>query len=572
MAKSLDLVFLWHMHQPDYRDYASGDFLLPWVYLHAIKDYSDMAYHLEQHPQVKAVVNFVPVLLDQLEDYEQQFASGQIRDPLLRLLLRENLDDLGVAERNLVLDSCFRSDHTRMVAPYPSYKRLSDLFKMLEPGSATSLSYLSGQFMSDLLTWYHLAWCGESLRREHDLVIGLMSKAENFNYADRKALFDLIGREVSRIIPRYRKLSQSGQIEISATPHYHPLAPLLLDFHSARESVAASSLPQSTCYPGGKSRVQAHLQSAIHSHHARFDADPQGIWPAEGAVSGALLEVLAEQDCRWTASGQSVLVNSLNSAGQPTEHREQYLYRPYHQQGAASRVRCFFRDDPLSDAIGFEYASWNGNDAAHHFVARLEAIAQQASEDATPIVSIIMDGENAWEYYPYNGYHFLNDLHTLLETHAVVSTTTYRDYLDKRDATGGMGLVSEGELPRLAAGSWVYGTFSTWIGSPDKNHAWDLLCMAKQNYDLVIASGRLNEAERQAAEKQLSSCESSDWFWWFGDYNPSHAVASFDRLYRRNLVQLYHLLKLPPPAVLNQSISRGSGESAEAGGTMRRGS
>ncbi len=572
MGKSIDLVFLWHMHQPDYRDYASGDFLLPWVYLHAIKDYSDMAYHLEQHPKIRAVVNFVPVLLDQLEDYEQQFASGQMRDPLLRLLVRKNLNDLSVAERNLVLDSCFRSDHNKMVAPYPSYKRLSDLFKMLESGSSAALSYLSGQFLADLLTWYHLAWCGESLRREHHLVIALMSKAENFSHADRKALFDLIGKEVGRIIPRYRKLAESGQIEISTTPHYHPLSPLLLEFRSARESEAESSLPQTAAYPGGRSRVEAHIKSAMHTHQQRFGAAPQGVWPAEGAVSNALLGVLAAQNCRWTASGQGVLVNSLHSAGMPAESREKYLYRSYQLDGEASAVRCFFRDDQMSDAIGFEYASWNGNDAAHHFVAQLEAIAQQAPDTETPIVSIILDGENAWEYYPYNGYHFLNDLYFLLEQRPSICTTSYQDYLDKLDVTGGQGAANEGKLPHLVAGSWVYGTFSTWIGSPDKNYAWDLLCMAKQTYDRVMASGKLSEAEQRAAEKQLSSCESSDWFWWFGDYNPAHAVASFDRLYRGNLMHLYNLLKLEPPAVLNQSISRGGGDSAEAGGTMRRGS
>jgi alpha-amylase/alpha-mannosidase (GH57 family) len=267
-----------------------------------------------------------------------------------------------------------------MVAPYPSYKRLADLFKMLESGSSAALFYLSGQFLADLLTWYHLAWCGESLRREHHLVIALMSKAENFSHADRKALFDLIGKEVSRIIPRYRKLAESGQIEISTTPHYHPLSPLLLEFRSARESEAESSLPQTATYPGGRSRVEAHINSAMITHQQRFGAAPRGVWPAEGAVSSALLEVLAEQGCHWTASGQAVLVNSLNGAGLPAEYREQYLYRPYHVQGLASGVHCFFRDDQLSDAIGFEYASWNGNDAAHHFVARLEEIAQQAAE------------------------------------------------------------------------------------------------------------------------------------------------------------------------------------------------
>jgi len=571
MTKPVDLVFLWHMHQPDYRDYASGDFLLPWVYLHAIKDYTDMAYHLEQHPKIKAVVNFVPVLLDQLEDYQQQFATGNIRDPLLRLLIRENLNDVSDAERDLIIDSCFRSNHNKMVAPYPFYKRLSDLFKMLEPGGNVALSYLSGQYLADLLTWYHLAWCGESVRREHELVISLMSKDENFTLNDRKELFDLIGRSVSGIIPRYRKLAESGQIEISTTPHFHPLAPLLLDIHSARESLPDSSLPQSQRYPGGRARVQAQLQQAMESHQTRFGTRPQGVWPAEGAVSTELVNVLAEQGTRWAASGESVLVNSLKRAHLPATEQSQYLYRPYRLHSVADGIHCFFRDDRLADMIGFEYSNWNGQDAALHFVIQIQVISEQAAAGEKPLVSVILDGENAWEYYPYNGYHFLNDLYSALEVHQTISTTTYTDYLNLREANGGQGLVKEGELPGLVAGSWVYGTFSTWIGSPDKNHAWDLLCAAKQKYDMVMAAGRLSEEEQQAAEKQLSSCESSDWFWWFGDYNPSHAVASFDRLYRHNLMHLYRLLKLEIPDNLNLPISQGGGL-VEVGGTMRRGS
>jgi alpha-amylase/alpha-mannosidase (GH57 family) len=529
-----------------------------------------MAYHLEQHPQVKAVVNFVPVLLDQLEDYAQQFSTGQIRDPLLRLLARENLDDLSEAEREVVLDSCFRSNHTKMVAPYPAYKRLLDLFRMLEPGGVAALAYLSGQYMADLLVWYHLAWCGESVRREHDMVIHMMSRNEGFEYADRKRLFDLIGNLITGVIPRYRKLAETGQIEISATPHYHPLAPLLIDFKSALESAPDSSLPQAASYPGGKSRVQAHLISTQESHLKRFGVTPQGIWPAEGAVSTALLEVLAAQKCRWAASGEGVLANSLRRAGKLTD-RQAYLYRPYRLQGAANSVSCFFRDDHLSDLIGFEYSNWNGQDAALHFVAQIDTIAAHAPEGETPLVSVILDGENAWEYYPYNGYHFLNDLYTMLESRPEIRTTTFAAYLDARSAQEGGDYVSDGELPGLVAGSWVYGTFSTWIGLADKNHAWDLLCMAKQNYDMVMASGHLSEAECRAAERQLCSCESSDWFWWFGDYNPSHAVESFDRLYRHNLMQLYRLLKLPVPTNLNYPISQGGG-SAESGGTMRRGS
>ena len=570
MTKSVDLVFLWHMHQPDYRDYATGDFLLPWVYLHALKDYSDMAYHLEQHPKMKVVVNFVPILLDQLEDYQQQFSSGSIRDPLLRLLARENLNDVSDAERDLIIDSCFRSDHNKMVAPYPFYKRLSDLYKLLEPGGTVAISYLSGQYLADLLMWYHLAWCGESVRREHDLVISLMSKDENFTFDDRKALFELIGNTISGIIPRYRALAETGQIELSTTPHYHPLAPLLLDIRSGRESQPDSSLPQAQSYPGGRARVQAQLQQAISTHQSRFGVKPQGVWPAEGAVSTDMITLLAEQGCRWAASGEGVLVNSLAQAQQSFKNRAEYLYRPYRLQGAANPVHCFFRDDRLADMIGFEYSNWNGQDAALHFVEQIVEIAAHAENGKIPLVSVILDGENAWEYYPYNGYHFLNDLYTELENHPTINSTTFGEYLTVLDAGGDHAKAGEGELSGLVAGSWVYGTFSTWIGSNEKNHAWDLLCAVKLKYDMVMAAGRLSDEERQAAERQLSSCESSDWFWWFGDYNPSHAVASFDRLFRHNLMHLYQLLKLDIPESLNNPISQGGGV-VEAGGTMRRG-
>jgi alpha-amylase/alpha-mannosidase (GH57 family) len=569
MKKTVDLVFLWHMHQPDYRDYASGDFVLPWTYLHAIKDYTDMAFHLERHPKVRAVVNFVPILLDQLDDYTDQFATGQLRDPLLRLLIHKNTADLSAEERQLALDACFRSNHTKMIAPYPVYKRLWELFNLLQAESETALSYLSEQYVADLLTWYHLAWCGESVRREYALVAHLMSKAEGFSYDDRKQLFDLIGELIAGIIPRYRKLAESGQIELSATPHYHPLAPLLIDFASAKEAMPDAPLPDSPHYPKGKQRVIAHIQSAKKSHLARFGTEPLGMWPAEGSISTETLEVFASEGCRWVASGEGVLVNSLHQMEQPIPEHIQYMYRPYQLDKGANGLSCFFRDDRLSDLIGFEYSRWHGKEAARNFIDQIEAISLHAPGDEIPIVSVILDGENAWEYYPYNGFFFLEELYAELETHAQINTSTYSDYL--KLSAGRAGSARQNSLHGIVAGSWVNGNFSTWIGSKDKNHAWDLLCVAKQSFDMVMASGRLSKVEQDAAEKQLCSCESSDWFWWFGDYNPSHSVASFDRLFRHNLTELYHLMKLPPPLNLTEPISQGGG-APEAGGAMRRAS
>lgn len=562
---SLRLVLLWHMHQPDYRDPLTREFILPWTYLHAIKDYVDMAAHLEAHPSMKAVVNWVPVLLDQLEDYAAQFAAGQVRDPLLGLLARENLDSLSKEQRRLVMDSCFRSNHHKMLDPFSSYKKLHQLFNEVERQGEEALVYLSGQYLGDLLTWYHLAWTGETVRREQQLVAQLIAKGSQFTYNERQALFRLIGELIQGIIPRYRRLMERGQVEISTTPHHHPLAPLLLDFAHAREAQPGAALPENATYPGGRDRVGYHLRSARVSHRRRFGADPMGLWPAEGGVCGTLLDMVADTGLSWTASGEGVLAGSLRSVGALPAERAHYLYRPYRWAGHPS-LTLFFRDDRLSDLIGFEYAKWNGRDAAHHFIAELEGIARAAPPGEAPLVSVALDGENAWETYPYNGYYFLRELYGALERHPFIRTMTYREVLAETAEQPPASV-----LGKLVAGSWVYGNFSTWIGSPDKNRAWDLLCAAKQSFDLVMGGGRLTEEERRAAASHLATCESSDWFWWFGDYNPAHAVASFDALFRRNLEHLYRLLKLEPPSILGQPISHGHGD-PEAGGAMRRAS
>jgi alpha-amylase/alpha-mannosidase (GH57 family) len=557
VSNSLELVLLWHMHQPDYRDPETGEFLFPWVYLHAIKDYSDMAAHLERHRSIRATVNLVPVLLDQLEDYADQFVSGVPRDPLLRLLIHPDPDSMSGAERDIVLDSCFRNNHARMIEPFPAYRLLHQLYTEAGQAGDAGYAYLSGRYLADLLTWYHLAWTGESVRREHALVVQLMTKGAGFNIDERKALFTLIGEIIKSIIPRYRELASDGRIELSTTPHQHPLAPLLLDLRSAREAQSDAALPRERVYPGGRSRVAAHIAHAIESHAARFGSAPRGWWPAEGAISSELMRVLAEAGCTSAASGEAVLVNSLRNAGKTIGDKLQYLYRPYVVEG----VNVLFRDDRLSDLIGFEYAKWHGKDAALHFVGELETVARSANGAEVPRVGVMLDGENAWEYYPYNGFYFLQDLYTSLESHPLIRTVTLSSaYAGKAES-----------MDRVVAGSWVYGNFATWIGSPDKNRAWDLLCAAKRSFDLVVASGRLESHAIERARRRLAVCEASDWFWWFGDYNPAHAVASFDSLFRRNLTALYHALSLEAPRELAEPVSHGGGD-PEAGGAMRRAS
>lgn len=561
--RTLDLVLLWHMHQPDYRDAVDRSFLLPWVYLHAIKDYGDMAAHVERHPGIRSVFNFVPVLLEQIEDYVRQFAAGATLDPLLELLRAEDLDHVGSAERALVLESCFHGSHETMLQPYPHYRRLLDIFRLTCEGEHATPEYLSGAYLADLLTWYHLAWIGETDRRANPLFGQLMTKGAGFTPEDRRSLFDAIGEIIAGLLPRYRALAASGQIELSTTPRTHPLTPLLLDFQAARETIPDAPLPSARGYPGGRARVDWQLRTAIEGHARRFGTAPAGLWPSEGAVSAPLVEAVAQTGLAWVASSESVLANSLGSAAADPPGRRDWLYRLWNVPDAPG-VAMAFRDERLSDLIGFEYSKWHGRDAAGHLIAELEAIAAGAPDGETPVVLIALDGENAWEYYPYNGYYFFEELYTELERHPFIRTRTMSEVTARAQA-------GARTLPRLVAGSWVLGTLSTWIGEPSKNAAWDLLCDAKRAFDEVVADGDLDARRREELEVQLAACEGSDWFWWLGPYNPAVSVERFDRLFRHNLRRLYELLGRPAPAVLERPLSTGTGH-PESGGTMRRAS
>ncbi|MSQ67502.1 MAG: glycoside hydrolase [Gammaproteobacteria bacterium] len=563
MATALDLVFLWHMHQPDYRAPESGEYVLPWAYLHATKDYTDMVGHLERHPELRAVINFVPILLDQLEDYAGQIATGSLRDPLLRLLVHPAPDGLTRAEKRAALAACFRVNHARAIAPFPAYQKLYALQEIiLDPGAAEpdddALDYLSGSYFCDLATWYHLAWIGETERQANPVIAALMALGAGYSLADRQNLLATIGKLLAELVPRYRALADAGRIELSTTPHAHPIAPLLLSFSSARESQPDASLPAGGAYPGGQARLERHLSAAFGSHLARFGRAPRGVWPAEGAVSEPALACLSAAGAQWVATGEAVLANTLTAAGQ-TYERARDLYRPWVDPRG---MRVFFRDDRLSDLIGFEYSKWHGQDAVAHFMGELAQIMAAAPADDTPLVCVVLDGENAWDYYPYNAWHFFEHLYTALAAQPSIRTRTLSTALTQHAARSVA-------LPPVVAGSWVYGTLSTWVGEADKNRAWELLVCAKQRYDEQAADLQRDPARAARAEALLTTLEGSDWFWWLGEDNPPAAVANFETLFRHNLRALYHALELTPPTELDQPLSRGSGAPA-AGGTMRR--
>jgi alpha-amylase/alpha-mannosidase (GH57 family) len=290
-----------------------------------------------------------------------------------------------------------------------------------------------------------------------------------------------------------------------------------------------------------------------------FGVRPAGCWPSEGAISRGTLELLDRAGFKWAASSTNVLRGSLSLTNPQVASDPLAFNRPYQLPGTS--MSTFFRDDALSDLIGFTYATWHGDDAANHLVNEVAQLAQRYADSPNHAVVIALDGENAWEHYPFNGYYFLRALYAGLASHPLLELTTLSECL----ARG----IKPTPLPQVRAGSWVHGTLATWMGDPEKNRAWDLLCDAKLAFDRVMRIGALEQEQKAAAERQLALCESSDWFWWFGDYNPQDAVTQFDRLYRRQLVNLYRLLGLAPPETLSQPISIGRG-APEHGGVMRR--
>lgn len=568
-ATRLPVVLYWHMHQPHYRDALSGQYIFPWTYLHAIKDYVDMVAHLEANPQARAVVNFTPVLIEQLEELALRvnlhLTDGDpLPDPVLAMLSSAPLPE-EPKERLALLRACLRAERHNLIERFPVYSELVTLATSL--GTPERIAYASDQFLRDLAVWYHIAWMGETVRRTDLRMAQLTETGRQFGAADRRKLLELIGELLSGLLPRYRAVYESGRCELCVSPYSHPIVPLLLDFRAARESEPGAPLPQHLSYPGGDERADWHMEEAMHVFRRVFGRAPRGCWPSEGALSEGALKVIEKAGIEWVASSESVLRGSLELSGEALGHdaatNERVLNQAHRPAGRS--LSCFFRHDELSDLIGFTYQKWHGDDAARHLVEQLEGLADRLQPADGGMVLIALDGENAWEYYPYNGYWFLTAMYKALAESPRLQLTTLSDYIDSARERH----IAPRALPRVRAGSWVHGTLSTWMGDPAKNRGWDLLCEAKIAFDRVLASGTLTQAESADASRQLALCESSDWFWWFGDYNPPEAVRDFDLLYRHQLTNLYRLLRLDPPAVLEERISTGHGR-PEAGGVMRR--
>jgi alpha-amylase/alpha-mannosidase (GH57 family) len=523
------LCFLWHMHQPFYKDLWTGEYKLPWTRLHALKDYAGMVQILEEFPQVHQTFNLVPSMVSQIEEY----ASGEASDPFLDCALAR-AEDLSEAQRNFILKYFFQANVGRLIHRYPRYRELHEKNEFKES--------FSTQDIRDLQIWNQLVWFDEDVLERDPELVELVQKGREFSLEDQALMARKQRESLKRVLPVYREFAAKGQIEVSTTPFYHPILPLICDSNLGAVSHHGLPLPSQFCYPGD---AKVQLERARSYIYEKIGIAPVGLWPSEGSVSDEALAIAASCGFTWAASDNGVLGRTLQR-----DPGVDLTYKAYVWQQNGHHMRMIFRDHYLSDLIGFEYSRMNPADAANHFLDRIRDNA--GGRDA--LVPIILDGENAWEWYEANGRPFLRELYRRISEASDLEALTVSEALEKFEAQS---------LGGIFPGSWINANFNIWIGAEEDNKAWEYLLAARKAYDLAED---VPESGRKLAYEELLIAEGSDWNWWYGPEHGSDNRTEFDQLYRDHLANVYRALGQVPPEELAHPIltSKQEGEVRES--------
>ena len=542
MNRPIRLALIWHFHQPDYTDPETGAPSMPWTRLHALKDYADMADHLERHPGVRATFNVVPTLVDQLRVLEA--GTGKV-DRFLELA-QKPAGALTADERAFVVGHFFSMNRPTMAK---GLRRLEELHALRGEAPAAELSprvvdRFDEQALRDLQVLFHVAWSGPLLSAD-PLLRRLREKGRGFTEDDKTSLLARQHAFLPEVLARWRRLYDAGQVELSVSPYYHPILPLLCDLTSAHEALPGLALPRADF----RHPEDADLQLALarSSFSETFGREAAGGWPSEGAISEEALARMALAGWRWAASDEDVLFASLgevfpSDAGDHDRCRAELLYRPWRLDTGPVLL---FRDHDLSDRIGFSYASRSPDEAANDFVGRLLHLRGILPDEETPfVVSVILDGENAWEHYPDNAAPFFDALYGALERRPEIETVT---------AAEAAAVASARALPRVVAGSWIYRNLATWVGHPEKNRAWELLASARHAVAGALGSPDLSHP----AWRMILAAEGSDWFWWFGDDHQTAFASEFDAAFRDKLRAAYQAADLAVPDDLREPVRKG---------------
>ncbi len=546
------MAFVWNQHQPFYQDTVKNEYIMPWTRLHASKDYYQMAAILREYPLIHQTFNLTPSLLQQITDYPE---NGAI-DYYMKVM--KPVAELNQAEKRFLLQHYFDIQWDKVIGKYPRYKELL----LLQGGhrepafSVQAAEKFSTQDYRDLQVWFNLVWIDPALIDADDFLKGLLSKGRGFAEKEREAILKKQLDIMKEVIPVHRCLKEQGQIELMTTPYYHPIIPLIIDSSSALRAIPHLPLPGRYAY---REDARAQIKLALNQYSRLFGGRPAGIWPPEQAVSPETVAVFSEAGFEWTISDEQILAKSLNieiardDYGHVLNPAE--LYQPYQVTGEGKEITMIFRDHVLSDRIGFEYQHFHSEDAASDIVHRLHTIREKLAEDpGNYLVTISLDGENAWEWYDDDKRSFLHSLYRRLSREQLLKCVTVSEYLQENPPRR--------NISHLFTGSWVDHNLARWIGSAQKNTIWDMLGKARravEDYD------RLSDRDEEKVQRALNNiyiAEGSDYAWWV-DSTADDLAAPFAALYRKHLAGVYHILGITPPAELwsgqSEGVSGGGG-------------
>ena len=540
----LRVVVLWHQHQPFYKDLVTGQYRLPWTRLHALKDYYGMVKLLDEFPQVHQTFNLVPSLITQIQDY----VTGDAQDPFLQVAAKP-AKDLTPEERRFALQYLFQANPTNVIGRYPRYRELWEKFRGAGDSPERAEKYFQPQDFTDLQVLSQIGWFDEYFLAEKDIA-ELIRKGRNYTLDDQRLVIAKECELLGRVLPAHAEAAKKGLIEISASPFYHPILPLVCDTGNGAVSSPGLPLPPNRYRHPEDAREQ--LRRGLDLHKKVFGVKPKGVWPSEGSVSAETLAIACELGVRWMATDEGVLGRSLgidfsrDGYGHLNADLAHRLYTIYRYEHDETRMNLIFRDHTLSDLIGFVYSGMPPQDAANNLIQKIRESAQSvlaSGQDA--VVPIILDGENAWEYYPQSGREFLRRFYEALQKNPGMEAATVSEAITRhKNAT---------PLKSLVPGSWINANFFVWIGAPEDNKAWDYLYQARNFYSQAAAGA--TEKQRQLAFEEILIAEGSDWNWWYGPEHHSANDRDFDELYRKHLSNVYQALGGIPPDYLAQPIA-----------------
>jgi len=542
----LRLLLLWHMHQPFYKDLVSGEYRLPWVRLHALKDYFGMVKLLDEFPQVHQNFNLVPSLIAQLEDY----SSGIFKDPFWEVAAKP-ASQLSLEEKHFALTYFFQAHGERMIGRYPRYRQLWEQVRAAGPEPSRATFTFTERDYRDLQVLSQLAWFDEYFLADPS-VRELVEKGRDYSEQDQRFLLTKQHEIMRAVLPAYRDAATRGSVELSVTPYYHPILPLVCDTNAGRES--SPGLPLPTERFRRPEDAEEQIRRAIDSHQRWFGSQPEGMWPSEGSVSDEVVSIAASLGIHWMATDEGVLGRTLNynflrdNDGFFDRNGAGKLYNIYRWERDGRTMNMVFRDHRISDLIGFVYSGMSSADAAADLIRNVKRAAApvlDTGQDA--VLSIILDGENAWESYEHNGRDFLRRFYDGLQRDSQIEPLTVSEAIARQTPE------NFGHLRGLVPGSWINANFNVWIGAPEDNKSWDYLTQARDFYD--ENASRASEPERKLAYEELLIAEGSDWNWWYGPEHHSANDSDFDQLYRKHLSNVYTLLGGIPPDDLSRPIS-----------------